>query len=111
MASSHVTELNDANFDAEVLSSPIPVLVDFSAEWCGPCRQLLPTVEAIADEFQGKAKVVKIDTGVARQVCVKYQIATLPTLIIFKGGTVVKKFMGFQKKDTIANALIEAAAK
>ncbi len=111
MSTANLMEFSDANFDTEVLGCQLPVLVDFSAKWCAPCRQLLPTIEALADEFAGKAKIGKLDTEQARQVCVKYGIAALPTLIIFKGGNVVKKWTGFQKKDTIANALSEAATK
>lgn len=111
MATANLIEFTDDNFSAEVLKTDLPVLVDFSAKWCGPCRQLLPTIEALADEFAGKAKIGKVDTDSARQVCVQYEITTIPTLMVFKGGNVVKKLMGFQKKDTIANALIEAASK
>ncbi|MFZ4572911.1 MAG: thioredoxin [Phycisphaerales bacterium] len=108
MSSANFLEFTDANFDAEVLASDKPVLVDFTAKWCGPCRQLQPTIEQIAEECVGTAKVGKLDTETSRQVCVKYGIATLPTLMIFRNGNVVKKWMGMQKKDTIVNALLEA---
>ena len=109
MSTGTFLEFTDANFESEVLASDKPVLVDFTAKWCGPCRQLQPTIEAIAAELVGSAKVGKLDTETSRQVCVKYGIAALPTLMIFKGGNVYKKWTGIQKKDTIVSALTEAA--
>ncbi len=111
MASQHVKEFTDSNFSAEVLQSKDPVLVDFWAEWCMPCRNLAPVIEAVAEEFAGKAKVGKVDTDSNRQVAMTYQITAIPTVIIFKGGQVVKKYVGFQKRDTLAQALTEAAAR
>jgi thioredoxin 1 len=112
MASSpNVKEFNEANFQAEVLTSPHPVLVDFWAEWCMPCRNLAPIVDAVAEEFAGKAKVGKVDTDANRNLSVKFGITAIPTVIIFKGGEPVKRFVGFQKKDTLAQALIDAASK
>lgn len=110
MASANVKEFSTANFDAEVISSAQPVLVDFWAEWCMPCRALTPTIEQLADEFAGKAKVGKVDTDANTPLGVKFGISAIPTIIIFKGGQVAKKFVGLQKKETLAAALREAGA-
>ncbi len=111
MASANVREFTDANFETEVLKAGEPVLVDFWAEWCQPCRLLVPIVDSIAEEYAGKAKVGKLDTDANKAVAVKYGITAIPTIIIFKGGQAVKKFVGLQKKDTIAAALTEAASR
>jgi len=111
MANANVREFTDSNFQTEVLSSEEPVLVDFWAEWCGPCRNLAPVIEAVADEFVGKAKVGKVDTESNRDISMKFDITAIPTVIVFKGGKVVKKFVGFQKKEVLATALTDAATK
>jgi thioredoxin 1 len=108
MANANVKEFTDGNFDAEVLKSAEPVLVDFWAEWCMPCRMLGPTIDALADQYNGKAKVGKVDTDANRQVAMKYGITAIPTIIIFKGGQPVKKLVGLAKKEDLAAAL-EAA--
>ncbi len=105
MASANVSEFTDGNFQTEVLSSTQPVLVDFWAEWCMPCKMLTPTIEAIADEFKGKVKVGKVDTDSNRETAVKYAISAIPTVIIFKNGQVAKKFVGLQNKADFENAL------
>jgi len=110
MASANVREFTDGNFSTEVLSSTEPVLVDFWAEWCMPCRNLAPVIDAVADELAGKVKVGKVDTDSNRDISMKYGITAIPTVIIFKGGQPVKKFVGFKKKDELVAALTEAAA-
>ena len=110
MASANVQQFTDANFDSEVVQSPVPVLVDFWAEWRMPCKMLAPTIDQIADEFKGRVKVGKVDTDSNRNVSVKYGISAIPTVIIFKGGQVVGKFIGLKPKADIAAAL-EAASK
>jgi thioredoxin 1 len=110
MASANVKEFTDANFESEVLNSDQPVLVDFWAEWCMPCRMLTPTIEQIADEYAGKAKVGKVDTDANRNIAVKYNISAIPTVILFKGGEVRKKFVGLTSKDELARAMNEVAA-
>ncbi|MGE3107140.1 MAG: thioredoxin [Phycisphaerales bacterium] len=105
MASQNVTQFTDANFDAEVLQSETPVLVDFWAEWCMPCRMLAPTIDQLAEQFSGKVKVGKLDTDSNRNVSVKYGISAIPTVLIFKGGQVAKKFVGLQSKSDFENAL------
>lgn len=111
MASANVKQFTDSNFDGEVLGAAEPVLVDFWAEWCMPCRTLAPIVDAVADELNGKAKVGKLDVDSNRGVAMKYGITAIPTVIIFKHGQVVKKFVGFKKKDDLVAALAEAGAK
>src|SRR5215217_6347005 len=86
MASENVMELTDGNFEAEVLKSDKPVLVDFWAEWCMPCRMLAPTIEKIAKDYAGKVKVGKIDTDSNRDVSMRYGISAIPTVILFRNG-------------------------
>ena len=105
MASDVVCELTDSNFDTEVIQADIPVLVDFWAEWCQPCRMLAPTIEEIADEYKGKAKVGKLDTDANRETSMKYNISAIPTVILFKSGQVQKKFVGLTSKDQFKTAL------
>ena len=109
MGSQHVVELTDDNFEAEVLKSDVPVLVDFWAEWCMPCKMLAPTVEELAAENAGKVKVGKIDTDASRDTSLKYGISAIPTLIIFKSGEMAKKLVGLQQKNDIQTALDELA--
>ena len=98
MASEHVKVLNDLNFEQEVLKSDVPVLVDFSAEWCGPCKALAPIVEAVADEMQGELKVGTLDVEQSPVTASKYGVASLPTLMVFKQGTVTAKHVGRTNK-------------
>jgi len=105
MANEHVQEFTDANFDAEVLNSDQPVLVDFWAEWCMPCRMLAPVVDELAEEFSGKVKVGKLDTDANREVAVKFGIHAIPTIILFKNGEPVEKFIGLKNRDELASAM------
>ncbi|MCA9303447.1 MAG: thioredoxin [Phycisphaerales bacterium] len=107
MAGANTLEFTDANFDAEVINSDTPVLVDFWAEWCMPCKSLAPTIDAVADEFAGKAKVGKVDIEAARDIAMKYNIGAIPTVLIFKGGEMAKQFVGLTSKDDLASALNE----
>jgi thioredoxin 1 len=96
----NVHEFTDDNFDSEVLKSDTPVLVDFWAEWCMPCRMLAPTIEKIAKDYVGKVKVGKVDTDSNRDISIKYGISAIPTVILFKNGQVAQKFVGLrQEKD------------
>lgn len=109
MSSESVLEFTGETFDAEVLQSDTPVLVDFWAEWCMPCRMLAPTITQLAGEFAGKAKVGKLDTDANREIAEKYQISAIPTVIVFKDGEVQRKFYGLTSRDDLASALSEAA--
>jgi thioredoxin 1 len=100
-----VIEITDSNFQAEVIQSSTPVLVDFWAEWCGPCRMLTPTIEEVAEEYKGKVKVGKLNTDDNRDTAVKFGISAIPTLIMFKKGAVEKKFVGVMSKKDIKAAL------
>ncbi|MEM1109191.1 MAG: thioredoxin [Planctomycetota bacterium] len=94
MASDTVLELTDANFEAEVVNSEQPVLVDFWAEWCMPCRMLAPVIDKLGEQYDGKVKIGKVDTDANREVSTKYGISAIPTVLLFKGGEVHKKFVG-----------------
>ena len=94
MANENVKEVTDANFEAEVLKSELPTLVDFWAIWCGPCKQVSPTVEALANDYKGRLKVAKMDVDHHQMVPQQYRITSIPTLLIFKGGRVVSQLVG-----------------
>jgi thioredoxin 1 len=98
-------EFTDANFQDEVLNADQPVLVDFWAEWCGPCKMLGPVIDELAGEYEGKAKVGKIDIDNNRDAAVQYGILSIPSIIIFKNGEVVNKFVGISPKDELASAI------
>ena len=105
MASENVKEFTDQNFESEVLKSDQPVLVDFWAEWCMPCRMLTPTIEKIAKDYSGKVKVGKLDTDANRDVAIKYSISAIPTVILFRDGQVSQKFVGLRKEQEFKAAL------
>lgn len=97
--------LTDDNFTKEVLESSLPVLVDFWAVWCGPCRMVAPVVEALATEYQGRAKVAKLDVDSAQKTASDYGIRSIPTLLIFKGGKVADQVIGAVPKKQIVEKL------
>ena len=101
----HPIEFTDANFEQEVLKSNVPVLVDFWAVWCGPCKMIAPFVAEIAGEYEGKAKVGKVDVDNNPQTAMTYGIRSIPTLLIFKGGKVVDQIMGAVPKGTITSKI------
>jgi thioredoxin 1 len=94
MASEHVTEFTDANFETEVLQSDRPTLVDFWAVWCGPCRAIAPIVESLAAQYKGKVKVGKLDVDHNQRVASQFGIRSIPTLLLFNGGKVVGQLVG-----------------
>jgi thioredoxin len=98
-------EVNEGNFQNEVLNSDTPVLIDFWAEWCGPCKMIAPIVEQIAGEYSGKLKVGKLDADQNQEVIMKYRVMSIPTLILFKGGQPVEVIVGYQPKDKITGKL------
>ncbi|MCB9838763.1 MAG: thioredoxin [Phycisphaeraceae bacterium] len=110
MANEHVQEFTDDNFEQEVLQADQPVLVDFWAEWCMPCKMLAPTIDEVAGAFSGKAKVGKVDTDSNRNVSMKYGINAIPTVLLFKGGEVTKKFVGLTNRNDLEAAINEAIA-
>lgn len=110
MAGDNVREFTDSNFENEVLQSDQPVLVDFWAEWCMPCRMLAPTIHELAEEYSGKVKVGKVDTDSNRDVSVKFGISAIPTIILFKNGEVQKKFVGLTRKEDFKAALDSAVS-
>src|SRR5258706_9427882 len=105
MASKNVVEFTDTNFETEVLQSDQPVLVDFWAEWCMPCKMLAPTIDKIADAYAGKVKVGKIDTDANREIALKYQISAIPTVILFKGAQVAQKFVVMKAEKEFKEAI------
>jgi thioredoxin 1 len=99
---SNAIAVTDANFETEVLQSNTPVLVDFWAPWCGPCRAVAPAVDAIANEFSGRVKVVKLNTDEEQQVAIKYGVGSIPTLMVFKNGEMVERVLGVRPKGELA---------
>jgi thioredoxin 1 len=110
MASTDVVILQDATFDSEVLKSDIPVLVDFWAVWCGPCKAVAPAVEELAKQYKGKVKVAKMDVDVHQQVPQQYGIRSIPTLLLFKGGRVVDTIVGAVPKSKLEDSIKKATS-
>ncbi len=103
--SKYVLEVTDADFDTSVLKSDQLAIVDFWAEWCGPCRQLAPTIEAIANDYAGKVKVYKMNVDNNPTIPTQYHIRGIPTVILFQGGQVVDQIVGNQPKDVFVNSV------
>ena len=97
--------VTEQDFDSEVVNSEVPVLVDFWAAWCGPCRAIAPTVEELATEYGGKLKVVKVDVDENPDISGKYQVQSIPTLLVFKGGEVVERLIGAYPKAVLVSKL------
>ena len=108
--SDSTTTLTAGTFDEVVNASEKPVLVDFWAEWCQPCRMLAPTIEQVATKYDGKVKVGKLDVDGNRETALKYSIQSIPTVVLIKDGEVVNKFVGLQGEDVFSNAIDAALA-
>ena len=100
-----VVEIDDKNFAAEVLRSGVPVLLDFSAEWCGPCKRLWPIVEALAEEYGARLKVAHLDVDKAQTTAVTYGILSVPTILFFKGGQVRDQLMGYVPREKLVEKI------
>jgi thioredoxin 1 len=105
MASAKISTVGDDNFAAEVLSSETPVLVDFWAEWCGPCRMVAPTLDQLADEFDGKVRIAKLNVDDNQRVAMQYHVQSIPTFILFKDGKIADRMMGAMPKAAFSNFL------
>jgi thioredoxin 1 len=105
MAGKNVQVFNEQNFEAEVLKSDVPVLVDFTATWCGPCKALAPIVEKLADDYQGKVKVGKLDIDESPELARKYGVRSVPTVMVFKGGAKSGQHLGMTKRETLVQLL------
>ena len=109
MSDGTVVEFTDANFEEEVTKSDLPVLVDFWAEWCMPCRMVGPTIEELAGVYSGRIKIGKVDTDANREISVKLGITAIPTIILFKDGEAVRKFVGVTTKEQFVEELDKVA--
>ena len=107
MADSKINSVGSASFDAEVLNAPVPVLVDFWAEWCGPCKMIAPVLDELAGEFTGKAKIAKCNVDEAGNLATEYRITSIPALLMFKGGKVVAQAVGGRPKKEIQKLISE----
>lgn len=105
MAGPNTKEFTESDFDQEVLQSSEPVLVDFWAEWCMPCKALGPTIDELATEYAGRAKIGKVDTDANQSLSARFQISAIPTIMLFKDGQVVEKFVGLRSKGDLAASL------
>jgi thioredoxin 1 len=103
-------DVSDNEWDAEVLSNDTPVLVDFWAPWCGPCKMVAPVVDELAEEYDGKVKFVKLNTDDNIETASKYGIRSIPTLMVFKGGEAVEQVVGFRPKSELKKSLDKALA-
>ena len=103
--STSVYEFTDNNFDSDVINSDVPVLIDFWAVWCGPCKAIAPVIEEVANEFEGKVKVGKVDVDQNQDTAMKYGVRSIPTLLIIKDGEVVNQIVGAVPKSNITDVL------
>ncbi|HBW23344.1 MAG: thioredoxin [Elusimicrobia bacterium GWA2_56_46] len=107
---SNEIQLTDANFNQEVVKSSIPVLVDFWAPWCGPCKMIAPVIEELAGEYAGRVKICKLNTDENPDSAAAYKISAIPTILLFKGGKLARELVGLQSKDELKRRLDELIA-
>ena len=110
MAAPNIVTLTDKNFETEVLKSTVPVLVDFWAEWCGPCKMIGPLLDELATEYIGKAKVAKVNIDEQNALAVQFKIQSIPTLLVFSGGQVIEQMVGGKAKPVLRGSLDKAIA-
>jgi thioredoxin 1 len=109
MASQNIVTVTDANWDQEVLKSTVPVLVDFWAEWCGPCKMLAPVLDELATEYAGKAKVAKLNIEECQNLANQFRISSIPTVLLFKNGQPTEQIVGLRSKSQYKAAIDKAA--
>ncbi|HZJ57621.1 MAG TPA: thioredoxin [Clostridia bacterium] len=105
MANEKIITLNSNNFEDEVMNSDVPVLVDFWAAWCGPCRMIAPIIDQLADDFDGKAKIAKVNVDEERELASRYRVMSIPTLILFKDGQIADQTMGARPKSDLVKMI------
>jgi thioredoxin 1 len=109
MASANIVTLSQDNFEKEINQSNVPVLVDFWAEWCGPCKMIAPALDELADEFAGKAKIAKLNVDDNQELAMNYRVSSIPMFLVFKGGQVVGQHLGASGGKPKLKSLIEGA--
>lgn len=102
---SKVVEVSDSSFESEVIKSSTPVLVDFWAPWCGPCRSIAPVIEELAGDYEGRLKIVKVNVDNNKEAAMRYNVRGIPNLILFKNGELVEQIVGFVTKPTLVSAI------
>ena len=110
MASENIVTITDTNFDQEVLKSQVPVLIDFWAEWCGPCKMLGPVMDELATEYNGRAKIAKLNIDEYQQLANQFRITAIPTVLVVKNGTQLEQIQGARRKSDYKNVLDKAIA-
>lgn len=110
MAAANIVTLSEANFPAEVLQSTQPVLVDFWAEWCGPCKMIAPVLDELAGEYAGKAKIAKVNVDDNQGLAGQFRVTAIPTLLLFKNGQVIEQIVGMRSRRDLKASLDKAAA-